>query len=108
MVLDRGCLCCQGYFFFSNVVCYLFLSVFVAALGLPCCARVFSRCGEQGLLFVVVWGFLIAVASLVSEHRLPARGLQSLWFPVSRAGAQKPRRTGLVASWHEGSSWVRD
>ena len=96
------------FFFFFNVVCYLFLSVFVTALGLPCSAWVFSSCSEQGLLFVVVWGFLIAVASLVSEHRLPTRGLQSLWFPVSRAGAQKPRRTGLVASWHEGSSWIRD
>ena len=29
---------------------YLFLS----ALGLRCCARAFSSCGEQGLLFVVV------------------------------------------------------
>ena len=28
------------------------------------------RCGERGLLFVAVHGFLIAVASLVAEHGL--------------------------------------
>ena len=38
--------------------------VFVAACGL------FSSCVEWGLLFVVVRGLLIAVASLVAEHGL--------------------------------------
>ena len=38
--------------------------VFVAARGL------FSSCGERGLLFIVVRGLLIAVASLVVEHGL--------------------------------------
>ena len=32
--------------------------------------RLFSSCGERGLLFVVVRGHLIAVASLVVEHGL--------------------------------------
>ena len=44
--------------------------VFFAALGLCCCARAFSSCGEQGLLFIVVHGLLIAVVSLVVEHGL--------------------------------------
>ena len=35
----------------------------MAALGLRCCAQAFSSCGERGLLFVVVRGLLIAVAS---------------------------------------------
>ena len=35
----------------------------MAALGLCCCLWAFSSCGEQGLLFVVVLGLLIAVAS---------------------------------------------
>ena len=48
----------------------------MAALGLRCCARALSGCGERGLLFVVVHGLLIAVASLVAEHGLEARGLQ--------------------------------
>ena len=39
-------------------------------LGLCCCARVFSSCGEQGLLFAAVCRLLIAVASLVVEHGL--------------------------------------
>ena len=48
---------------------YLFIYLFLAALGLCCCARAFSSCGEWGLLFVAVCGLLIAVASLV-EHGL--------------------------------------
>ena len=48
---------------------YLFI-LFLAALGLRCCARAFSSCGERGLLFVAVGGLLIAVASLVVEHGL--------------------------------------
>ena len=53
-------------------------------LGLRCCARAFSSCGERGLLFVAVRGLLIAVrglliavrrlliavASIVAEHLL--------------------------------------
>ena len=52
--------------FFLNLFIYLFLVV----LGLRCCARAFSSCGERGLLFIAVHGLLIAVASLVSELRL--------------------------------------
>ena len=57
--MDRG---------FSSLRFFYFL--FLVALGLRCCARAFSSCGEQGLLFVVVRGLLIAVASLVAEHGL--------------------------------------
>ena len=42
--------------------------LFMAALGLRCCVRVFSSCGKRGLLFVVVHVLLIAVAPLVAEH----------------------------------------
>ena len=44
--------------------------VSLAALCLRCCALAFSSCDEQGLLFVVVRELLIAVASLIAEHRL--------------------------------------
>ena len=54
------------YFYIFLKFIYLFLPV----LGLCCCVRAFSSCGEWGLLFVVVCGLLIAVASLVAEHRL--------------------------------------
>ena len=53
-----------------NLFIYFFIYLFLAALGLHCCARAFSSCGEQGLLFVAVHGLLIAVASLVAEHGL--------------------------------------
>ena len=52
---------------------YDFLKInylFLAALGLRCCARAFSSCGERGLLLVAVHGLLIVVASLVAEHGL--------------------------------------
>ena len=47
----------------------LFIYLFMAALGLRGCAQAFSSRGERRLLFV-------AVASLVVEHGLQARGLQ--------------------------------
>ena len=49
---------------------FLFFFLFLAALGLCRCVRAFSGCGECGLLFIAVRGLLIAVASLVAEHRL--------------------------------------
>ena len=54
------------HYFFLIYLIYLFL----AALGLRCCVRAFSSCGERGLLFRAVRGLLIVVASLVAEHRL--------------------------------------
>ena len=42
----------------------------MAALGLCCRVWAFSNCIEQGLLFAVVCGLLIAVASFVAEHGL--------------------------------------
>ena len=49
---------------------FYFIYLFLAALGLRCCVRAFSSCGERELLFVAVHGLLIAVASLVAEHGL--------------------------------------
>ena len=48
----------------------LFIYLFLAVLGLRCCMRAFSSCDERGLLFVAVRGLLVAVVSLVVEHRL--------------------------------------
>ena len=56
-----------GFFFFKiNLFIYLFL----AALGLRCCAWACSSCGERGLLLVAVRRLLITVASLVAEYGL--------------------------------------
>ena len=49
---------------------FFFFNLFLAAFGLRCCVQAFSSCGEWGLLFIVVYGLLIAVASLVAEHGL--------------------------------------
>ena len=49
---------------------FLKIYLFLAALGLRCCAWAFSSCSEQGLLFIAVRMLLIVVASLVAEHGL--------------------------------------
>ena len=57
----------------------------MAVLDLCCCTRAFTSCGEWGLLFVAVHGFLIEVASLCCGARalgtwasvVVARGLSS-------------------------------
>ena len=64
-------------------VFFVFLNLFLAVLGLLCCARAFSSCGGWELLFAVVHGLLIAVASLVAEQRLQAPELQQLWHEGS-------------------------
>ena len=51
--------------------------LFVAALGLCCCAWAFSGCGERGLLFVAVRNLLIAVPSLVVERGSRHSGFSS-------------------------------
>ena len=110
------------FFFFQKLFFNRFIYLSLAALGLRCCERAFSSCGERRLLFVVVWGLLTVVASLVAEHRLQAHRLQQLWLagfsscgtraqqlqPAgSRAQAQQLRRMGLVAPQHVGSSQTR-
>ena len=59
-----------GQVYCPYFILFYFYLLFLAALGLRCCARAFSSCGERELLFVVVCGLLIAVASLVVEHGL--------------------------------------
>ena len=61
------------FFFFINLFIYLFLAV----LGLRCCARAFSSCGKRGPLFIVVHGPLTIMASLVAEHRLQTHRLSN-------------------------------
>ena len=93
------------FLFFYEFIYFIYL--FLAALGLCCCAQAFSSCGEWGLLLVAVRGLLIAVASLVAEHGLQAPGLQQLWLVGSRAQAQQLWCMHLVALQHVGSSGTR-
>ena len=87
----------------------------MAVLGLCCCIRTFSSCGERGLLFIAMCGLLIAVASLVAEHTgsrcagFSSCGTraQQLWLVDSRAQAQQLWHMGLVVPRHVGSSQTR-
>ena len=54
------------FLLYINFVIYLFL----AALGVHCCARAFSSCGEQRLCSRCSMRASLAVASLVAEHRV--------------------------------------
>ena len=56
------------FIYFKKFIYLIYL--FLAVLGLRCCTRTFSSCGERGLLFLAEHGLLIAVASLVAEHWL--------------------------------------
>ena len=68
-----------GPFFFLNT-CEVFLKNVLAALNLHCCMD-FSLVAASGGYPVVVMHGLIAVASLVAEHRL-----QGMWASVAVAG----------------------
>ena len=68
-----GLSCSTRDLFFFKLFLGLFIYLiylFMAVLGLRFCARAFSSCGKWGPLFIVVCGPLIIAASLVAEHRL--------------------------------------
>ena len=66
--LDSSGAVCLFLLLFYKFIYFIYL--FLAALGLRCCTQAFSSCGERGLLFLVVRGLFIAVASLVAGHGL--------------------------------------
>ena len=65
----------------------------MSVLGLHFCARAFSSCGKQGLLFIAVRGPLTIAASLVAEHRLQTRRLSNCgsWAQLLRGTWDPPR-----------------
>ena len=75
---------------FSKTLFFRLRWVFVSAQAF------FSRCRQQGLLFVAVRGFLIAAASLAVKHRLLS------------AQASVVALAASVAPPHVGSSRIRD
>ena len=79
---NRPSLAQSAFFLFK--IYFLFVSLYLSALGPRCCARAFSSCGKQGPLFVAVNRLLTAVGSL--------------W-----CGAQAPGHTGFQYLQHEGS-----
>ena len=63
---------------------FIYLFIFLAALGHRCCVRAFSSCGEQGLLFVVVRGLLLLQST---GSRAPS--LPQLWHVGSAVVAHR-------------------
>ena len=49
---------------------FLFIHLFLVALGLHCDVQTFSSCSNQDLLFTAALGLLIGVASVVVEYGL--------------------------------------
>ena len=66
--------------------------------------QAFSKCDDQGLLFVAVCGLLIVVASLVAEQRLQVRRHASV------LAARGPLEHGLSScgtwAWLLHSMWI--
>ena len=87
-------------FFFLSITFKKNIYLFLAALGLRCCTQAFSSCGQWGLLFIAVHRLLIAVASLVADHRLQACSLQQLWHAGSVVVARRLQSTGSVVVAH--------
>ena len=91
--------------FLKKILYYLFIFGFAGSLLL---LRLFSSCGEWGLVFVTVRRLLTVVVLMLRRTSSRASGLQQLWFPGSRAQAQQLCCTGLTALQHVASSWTRD
>ena len=101
------------FFLFYKFIYFSYL--FLAVLGLCCCAQGFSSCRERGLLCCGAWasycgGFSCCRAqalglqpSVVAARRLISCGSQALEHRLSSCSAQ-----GLVAVQHVGLSWTRD
>ena len=96
---------------FFNII-YVFIFGCAGSLQL---LGLFSDRGRRGPLFIEVHVLLIAVGSLLLNTGSRCTGFsscgtwaQQLWFPGSRVQAQQLWRTGLVAPWQVGSSWIRD
>ena len=85
---------------------YLFIYLFLAALGLHCCIWAFCSCGKRGLLSSL-WctGFSLRWLLLWSSG---CSMLQQLRLSGFRAQAQQLQHMGLAALWHVRSSQTRD
>ena len=71
----------------------VYIYTYIGSTGLCCCRQAFSSCREWGLFFVTVCKLLIAMASLVAEHRLKVPGPQQLQHIGSVAVALKFQST---------------
>ena len=90
----------RSNFIFFNFLKFIYL--FLAALGLHCCAPAFASCGKRGLIFVWCTGF-----SLWWLLLLRSMGSRRTGFSSCGIRAQQLWLAGLVVPWHVGSSRPR-
>ena len=95
------------------LIYFLFFYVWLRSVFVAAC-RLFSSCGERGLLFIAERGLLIGWLLLLQSTDSRRAGFsscgiraQQLWLAGSRVQAQQLWRTGLVAPQHVGSSRSR-
>ena len=102
------------FLLFIFFLIYLFINfwlhwVFVAPCRLSLVVASGGYSSLQCMDFSLWW--LLLLRSMGSRHEgFSSCGTraQQLWLVGSRAQAQQLWRTGLVAPWHVGSSWIRD
>ena len=90
---------------YQNFICFYFFRF--GYVGSSCCMRAFSSCSEWGYSWLQCSSFSLQWLLLWTRGSRVC-GLQYLWLEGSRARAQWLWCTGLVASWHAGSSRTRD
>ena len=80
---------------YTSFVClFVLFCLFLAALGLRCCTRAFSSCGEQGLLFVAVhvgfslWWLLLLQSTGCRHVGFRFCGMRALERRLSICGAR--------------------
>ena len=99
-----------GHIVLSLLLFKMCFYLFLATLGLRCFVSAFSGFSERGLLFTSVHRLLIAVASLVAEHRLWSAGLVvARGLSCSSAGGISPdqRSNPHPLHWQLGSYPLR-
>ena len=98
--------CDENFFFLIKHTSFflkIYLFLFLAVLGLRCCARAFSSWGEQGLLFVVLQGYSLlryAGFSLRWLLLLRSTGSRRAGFSSCGAWAQQLWSAGSVVVAH--------
>ena len=79
-------------------ISFFFFQFVFDFMGLHCCARAFTSCSEQGLLFVAAHGLLLLRAQALGA-----------WASVAAAlRLSSPDSWALVAPQHVDSSWTSD
>ena len=80
-------------------------------LGLHCCARLSLAVASWGYSLVVMHKLLIAIVSLVAEHKLwsqRASEVAACRFSSCSSQALEHRLSSCIAPWHVRSSQIKD